>query len=95
MTQYPLFPGYKATDTSQEAAGYMSLKQRPLQKKVLRMLDAWGASTADELADRCMASILAVRPRLSELRRLGLVRDSGNRRKNVSGRRAIVWELPT
>ena len=47
--------------------------------------------TADEVAGRLGLSILSVRPRISELTRLGKVRDSGHRRRNTSGKNAIVW----
>lgn len=33
----------------------------------------------------------AIQPRTSELRKLGLIRDSGGRRQNFSGKFAIVW----
>lgn len=33
----------------------------------------------------------SVQPRLSELHRAGIIKDSGQRRSNLSGRRAIVW----
>jgi len=47
--------------------------------------------TADEVAGRLGLSILSIRPRITELARLGKVRDSGERRRNGSGRKAIVW----
>lgn len=59
-----------------------------------RVLDAYERSagmTADECAGRLGVSILAVRPRVTELSRLGKLRDSGTRRANNSGRSAIVW----
>lgn len=42
-------------------------------------------------AGRLGLSILSVRPRITELARDGKVRDSGDRRHNASGKRAIVW----
>ena len=36
-------------------------------------------------------SVLAIRPRFSELRALGQITDTGARRINDSGRSAIVW----
>jgi hypothetical protein len=48
-------------------------------------------ATADEIAYALKKHILTVRPRVSELRRMGLIRDSGRRGKNASGHNAIVW----
>lgn len=47
--------------------------------------------TADELAQRLDMDRYSIEPRTSELRRKGLIRDSGRRRKNASGKMAIVW----
>jgi predicted ArsR family transcriptional regulator len=53
-------------------------------------LHAHGA-TADEIATELGESVLSVRPRVSELRALGEIEETGERRVNESGRRAIVW----
>jgi len=49
------------------------------------------AFTADEVADRLDISFLSVRPRLSELRRSGLIEPTAERRKNKSGMLARCW----
>jgi predicted ArsR family transcriptional regulator len=51
-----------------------------------------GSFTADEVAAQLGESPLAVRPRLSELRKENLIRDTGLRRANASGKSAAVWE---
>jgi hypothetical protein len=33
----------------------------------------------------------SIQPRTSELKRKGLIRDSGQRRPNCTGKKAIVW----
>jgi predicted ArsR family transcriptional regulator len=39
------------------------------------------------------AWLYSVKPRLTELERMGLVRDSGERAKNDRGRQEIVWQI--
>lgn len=88
---YPDAPGFKARDTAAEAAEAMRDTAPVLRARCLSVLERSNGLTADEVAGRLGVSILSVRPRVSELTRLGKVRDSGDRRANVSGKRAIVW----
>jgi hypothetical protein len=89
--RYPSAPGHRDTDTSREAAKDMASRATGLRLAVL------GALAQDRTADECAAvlgeSVLAVRPRTTELKRLGLITDTGERRPNASGKRAIVWRL--
>lgn len=50
--------------------------------------------TADEIAAKLEASVLAVRPRVSELFHAGQIAKTGERRTNESGLRAYVWKKP-
>ena len=90
--RYPYEAGFKRTDTSREAAE--KVDAATLRGKVLATIGREGPLTADEVAAKLRLSILSVRPRCTELRELGKLEDSGIRRANVSGRRAIVWQLP-
>lgn len=90
IMKYPNAPGYKVSGTSAEAAGSISLKAETLRNYCLIQLREEDM-TADECAKRVGAGILAIRPRFSELRRMGWIVDSGHRRKNASGRNAVVW----
>ena len=91
MDAYPLFPGFRDTDTSFEAAEKIAPAVSHLKKSVLATIKSSDGLTADEVADRLGLSILAIRPRVTELNKLGLIRDTGDRRANASGRGAIVW----
>ncbi len=89
---YPNWPGFRARDTSKAAADAMAPRAPTLRDRVLRWLGFEPAGmTADEIATDMGEGILSVRPRVAELARMGLVRDSGIRRKNKSGKSAIVW----
>ena len=64
-----------------------------LRAKVLRSLREDGPGTPDEIAERFGLSILSVRPRFSELNRLGLIEQTNERGTNNSGHRADVWRI--
>jgi predicted ArsR family transcriptional regulator len=88
---YPDRPGAQSCDTSQDAADDIAPAAPQLRARALAVLERSNGLTADQVAARLGLSILSIRPRLTELARLGKVRDSGERRPNVSGKRAIVW----
>jgi len=90
---YPNEPGHRWIDTSMEAAAAVAPKCGRLQRLALAAIKDAGPAgmTTDELADHLEVDRGSVQPRTSELRLLGLIRDSGQRRKNRSGIRAIVW----
>ena len=78
-------------ETRREAQESLCERIERLRSAVLAAL--WdGPATADELASRIGASVLATRPRVSELYRAGLVRPTGRRRPNDSGKNAAEWE---
>jgi predicted ArsR family transcriptional regulator len=87
---YPNSPGYRLTDTSIAAA--QSIDNKTLQKLVAAELSK-APGTADEIAGRLGRNILSIRPRLTELKRLGRIVDTGIRRPNASGRSAAVFAL--
>lgn len=93
----PRDPHVGKTDTSAAAARAISSKANTLRARALDLirrhseLPVWNGLTADETASLMRESVLAVRPRLSELREDGLIVDSGLRRKNISGNNQIVF----
>ncbi len=87
---YPSAPGYKRDGTSKDAAEEIECKASVLRIKCLWSLKQY-PQTADEIAKYWNKSVLAIRPRISELVARGKIEDSGLRRKNVSGKSAIVW----
>lgn len=89
---YLAIPGHRNRATSREAAAAMAPRCRDLRARVLTALRR-RAMTADEVATWLGESILSIRPRCTELFRLGQIADSGLTRRNVSGRAATVWKL--
>lgn len=90
---YPDTPGHRNVDTSMAAANALAHKLGRLQHMAHTTIRAAGADglTCDELAAKLGMVRWSVRPRTSELRCKGLIRDSGQRRPNVTGKLAIVW----
>jgi hypothetical protein len=85
-------PGYKGLPTSREAARAIAPSVRGLRRRVLDCYRTQfpAGMTADEAADKIDISILSVRPRCTELRRMGLLEATPSRRPNESGHAAAV-----
>lgn len=93
MNAYPDAPEHRNIDTSITAATALAPKLGRLQRMAetaIRDAGQYGL-TADELAARLGMDRWSIQPRTSELRRKGLIRDSGLRRPNATGKQAIVW----
>ena len=88
---YPHAAGWKARETSRAAAERITAGT--LRAMVLICFNYSGPMTADECAAKLETSILSIRPRCTELSRLGRLVDSGERRLNASGKNAIVWRI--
>jgi hypothetical protein len=93
---YPDAPGHRGVETSIEAAEAVAPKCGRLQRLALKAITDRGAfgATTDELAELLQQDRGSIQPRTSELRRMGVIADSNQRRRNVTGIRAIVWTLP-
>ncbi len=91
---YPNEPGSKGNDgTSQDAAAAISGNVSYLRRIALAALGNLGTGTSLEVVDATGLTRESIAPRLSELRRLGLVEATGERRCNPSGKKAAVLRL--
>ena len=88
---YPAVPGAKARDTSHAAAEGMAAKAESLRDRVLAEIRR-KAQTPEQVALQLAVPLMNVRPRCSELARLGLIEDSRVRREAIGGLQAIVWK---
>ena len=89
---YPDVPGFKAPGPSEQAATAIRNAAKTLREQVLKTIsEAPAGLSADAVAERLGKSVLAVRPRVSELRRLGEIRPTTQRAKNQSGMSATIW----
>ena len=93
MSTYPDAPGHRNVETSIAAAEALAPTLGRLQRMAEEAIRDAGPSglTADELAARLEMDRWSIQPRTSELRRKGLIRDSGQRRRNATRKLAIVW----
>ena len=91
---YPNQPATGKTDTSAEAADAIRPSVSQLQYMIIGRLAMGGPQTSFELADSLSENHANIQPRTSELKALGLIRDSGSRGTTPnSSRRCIKWEL--
>jgi hypothetical protein len=93
MSAYPDAPGHRGVETSVAAGEALAPKLGRLQRLAEAAIRqaGWLGLTADELAARLDMDRWSIQPRTSELKRKGLIRDSGQRRPNATGKLAIVW----
>lgn len=86
--------GYRETDTSEAAAGRVESRAGTLRAAVLDVLrSASGPLSPDAVADILREDKLSIRPRFTELKAAGKIRDSGARGKTDMGRSCILWEV--
>ncbi len=92
---YPDAAGFQNVDTSIQAASDITKTKRAayLQGKVIGCLMLYGNMTTEEIATMCKEPYASIQPRTSELKAKGLIEDSGARKKNASGKSAVVWRF--
>lgn len=84
--------GYQNSPTSEDAARSMSDLVPGLRGTILKVLQRNpGGMTPDEVAAEIGETAFTVRPRVTELYQGGLIIQTGERRKNASGRFAAVY----
>lgn len=91
---YPNAPGFypSAPETSRQSAKAAAPRDKPLRQLCEEILSI-KPMTADECAEKLGVDRLSIRPRISQLFKLGKIEDSGLRRQTISGSDAVVWQL--
>jgi len=83
---------HRGVDTSARAAAMIAPFSSRLRALVHRTLCSHPAGlTVDEVCAVTSYPRYSLQPRFTELRHMAMIRDTGIRRENVSGARAIVW----
>jgi len=92
--RYPDVPGAKGPDgTSQDAAAEMERCASHLRRLAMRSLAELGEATVLEAVAVAQVTRESLQPRFSELRAMGMVEPTGQRRRNPSGKGAAVLRL--
>ena len=88
-------PPHNGTDTSRDAARSIKPGAITLRARVFDYIEGMGLSgaTDHEIVEALGMQLQTVNPRRNELVNLGLIVDSGDRRKTPSGRKAKVWKV--
>jgi len=80
-------------DTRRDAYRKSRHNSGTLQRSILSVLEVFGPKTPDEVATELGKSVLAIRPRFSELLSLSKIEKTGVRRANSSGLMANEFRL--
>lgn len=98
MNAYPHEPGWKGTETSKAAAEYVAITLSQTMRAIEADIARHGPSSPEEIAERLSRAsgqrwlLNSVRARVTQLKRLGRVVDSGERGLGES-RRAKVQKV--
>jgi hypothetical protein len=94
---YPAAPGFKEPTTSRDVALVIAANAAFLRDRILAVIAGSGVRglTPDEAATILEESVLAIRPRFSELgpKHAGKIVKTGERRANKSGLKANAWRI--
>ena len=74
-----VMPAPGKTDTSRAAALSIAKPASGMRRLVLLTLESFGPMTANRAAELLDMQLLSVRPRFSELRKAGMIYDTGER----------------
>tara|TARA_R110002167_G_scaffold138708_2_gene326011 strand:- start:594 stop:896 length:303 start_codon:yes stop_codon:yes gene_type:complete len=90
---YPHKPGFKKRGTSEAAAKDMVIRAGTLKSGILILLEQHPDLTPDEIATKMGKTVLAIRPRCSELLKTNHITEAGIQRINTSGKNAEALKL--
>lgn len=93
MSSYPNHAGFKDNTTSRAAAEAIEGSGRALtlRERVWSFFLQGRDATADEVAHELRESILAIRPRVSELFKQGKIERTGMKRRSDGGQSSHVY----
>ena len=96
LEMYPFGAGFKeiagaSKEIAKKQNKELNNKRRMMALRLFRLHP--DGLTSDEVADLLNDNILAIRPRVSELRAQDKIESTGQRRKSANGNGATVWRI--
>jgi len=96
LEMYPFGAGFKeiagaSKENAKKQNKELNNKRRMMALRLFRLHP--DGLTSDEVADLMNDNILAIRPRVSELRAQDKIESTGQRRKSANGNGATVWRI--
>lgn len=84
-------PPYSNKTTSREAAFSIAHDTNRLRRLIFELIKKYRGLTCDEVEEKTALRHQTASARITELRDMGFIEDSGKQRKTRSDRNAIVW----
>jgi predicted HTH transcriptional regulator len=84
--------GYQDNGSSKAAADFNTEGKLTLRQKVADLFDKHGRLTAEQVANLLNKAEISVKPRISELKKEGYIKNSGDKVIGKWGTSISVWE---
>lgn len=84
--------GYQNNEASQDAANFNKRGKITIRQKVSNLFDEHGQLTVEEVSSLLNLAEISVKPRVTELKNVGYIRNSGLRKMGKWGTTITVWE---
>src|ERR1044072_9478097 len=90
--KYPHAPALGKTATSRGMARKIAPRHKEAHRRILAMLRD-GPLNADEIAEKLGMDVLYCRPRVTEMKELGLIEETGEKRPSSRGNPMMVYRV--
>ena len=85
--------GYQKNKQSLEAARYNATGKLTIREQVKIAFETFGDMTVEELCDVLQRDRVSVQPRITELKKQGVLEDSGATKMGKYGTSITVWRI--
>ena len=85
--------GYQKNKQSQEAAQYNVKGKVTIREQVKIAFETFGDMTVEELCEVLQRDRVSVQPRITELKNVGVLEDSGTTKMGKYGTNITVWRI--
>lgn len=85
--------GYQNNEASFEASQFNTDGKLTLREQVLKLFEQHKELTVEQVSNLLQRPEISVQPRVSELKTLGLIQNSGRKKMGKWGTSVTIWEL--